>query len=618
MTREAYSRAVAYILRQDVLAMTSRAGSGHLTSCLSAADLWAVLWCHLLRFDTHAERSVWNDHCILSKGHSAPLLYSMLSLCGLIPREELATFRTFNARLEGHPTPRCPTVLAATGSLGQGLAIAAGCAWAARSAQSPARQYVVMGDAETDEGSVWEAAALMIRLNLTRATAIIDANGLGQSVHSVSAESFDRFCERWRGFGWAVFVCDGHSHEELLRVMHEAGAIDDRPSVIVARTIKGYGLHDMEGQLGFHGKALSRTHEGAAREALQQRFSVEAHDAQSIQLPISLHTPVHVAKKMNVDEHAHAFKMPSVDQSMRRATGLALAALGATRKELVVLDADVQNSTGTEAFGRSFPERFIECGIAEQSMIGTAVGLAQVGKKPVVATFGAFLTRAADQIRMAAISNANLCIIGSHAGVSIGEDGPSQMALEDIALMRAIPSSVILSPSDAISAVSLTRCMVERSAGITYLRTLRQEVPHLYSSHETFYIGGGVIRIDHEEPRVCVIATGATVHEANAAVEWCSQQKIAIVLLDCYSIKPLPAEMIRDAIGRARGRVIIAEDHYAEGGLGDAVYAECVDVIEQSIHCAVRAVPVAGNGEQLRAWAKIDAQAIIQAIQKLA
>jgi transketolase len=606
----------AYCLRDDVLRMTTQAGSGHLTSCLSAADIVAALFFSAMKYNAQKFPDPLNDRFILSKGHAAPLLYAVWHELGMISEEELLTLRKLGSRLEGHPTHHFPYTEAATGSLGQGLSIALGYALHARQQHIRPYTYVLMGDSECAEGSVWEAAELGAFYQLDTVVAIIDMNRLGQSTQTMDDWNTKKMARKWESFGWKTFIVDGHDIAALLETFEAARATASAPCIIIAHTIKGRGLSICENKEGFHGKAFPPEQLNVLRQELAAHYPEGAHNhspktiSRGVNLPIKMSAPhypkVQVQSAAVPAHYAHGSRIAT-----RRAYGDALCALGED-ENVVVLDAEVKNSTFAELFEQKFPQRFVQCFIAEQNMIGMGVGFAARGAIPYISTFGAFMTRAHDQIRMAAIDHVPVRLAGSHAGLSIGEDGPSQMALEDIALMRTLPGSVVVQPCDAISAFQLVRCIGEYVEGVSYIRLMRSETPIIYTSQHEFFIGGGHVLVNPENPDVCIIGTGITVHEGLAAIQLLSQEQIAASLIDCYSIKPLPADVIREQVVRAQRRVIVVEDHYEAGGLGEAIADLLCNERCTLITLAVKKVPGSGTGEQLRAWAGIDAQSIYQ------
>lgn len=601
---------IAYTLRRDCVRMTTHAGSGHPTSCLSAVELVVAYFFAV---------GVQDDHFILSKGHAAPLLYAVYAALGIIPHEELLQLRTFNCVLEGHPTARFPYAEAATGSLGQGLSIGLGMALHAQRQKLSSRVFVVLGDSELTEGSNWEAVHLAAYYKLHTIIALIDMNRLGQSTATIEGWDGEKIAQQYAAFGWDTYQVNGHNLEEIIAVMQKISHIKtNRPSAIIARTIKGYGLdNDIENTLGFHGKVISPEKLNESLLNLETHFrtatlySVTEQDRQYIKARADLFRVPHI-------KHARVSGLPlltvsSQAEATRTTYGKALAAYGELVPEIVSLDAEVKNSTGADIFEHKYPDRFVQCFIAEQNMIGMAAGFAQTGAIPFASTFAAFITRAHDQLRMAAIGNIPLRIVGSHTGVSIGQDGPSQMGLEDIALMRNLPGSVIFCPCDAVSTSAVVRLMIEYSDGISYMRTMRQETPLLYSPQHTFKRGGCHVLRSTERDCVCVIAAGITVFEALRAYDLLQAQGIFIRVIDAYCIKPLALEL-SEHIAACGGNYITVEDHYAAGGLGEAISALMSTHKYQGVLLAVNKLPRSGKPEELRSFEEIDSTAIMRAV----
>jgi transketolase len=594
-------------LRVDSVRSSAAAGSGHPTSSMSAADLMAVLLDgDYLRMDTSDLRNPSNDHLIFSKGHASPLYYSVLKAAGIIDDAELLTFRDFESRLEGHPTPRIPPTDVATGSLGQGLPIAVGVALAGRKLDRlPYRVWCLCGDSEMAEGSIWEAFEHASFNELDNLTAIIDVNRLGQTRETMSGWDLDRYVRRAEAFGWNAIAIDGHDVDAIARAYDEAVKTTGRPTVIVARTKKGKGVKAVEDQPGKHGKPLDEP-EAAIEELGGER-----------DLSVQLAAPA------GGSPHTFATsggELPSWDvgeqEATRKAYGEALTALGSLRGDVVALDGEVSNSTHSELFREAHDDRYFEMFIAEQQMVAAAIGMQVRGWVPFASTFAAFLTRAYDFIRMAAISRANIRLSGSHAGLSIGEDGPSQMALEDIAAFRAVHGSTVLHPSDANQAAKLVGAMADRE-GISFIRTLRGKTEVRTPPGEDVAIGGS--RIVREGDDVAIVACGITVDQAVAAAEKLAGDGIEARVIDAYSIKPIDAETLR-AAARECGAIVTVEDHWAEGGLGDAVLEALAEADDRPpVHkLAVREMPTSGTPDELMHWAGIDADGIAGAARKLA
>lgn len=606
----------AYMMRLNSLIMTSLAGSGHPTSALSAADIVAALFFYGMSYDPDNFENPNNDRFILSKGHASPLLYAAWKEVGVISQDELFTYRKINSVLEGHPTRRFAYAEAATGSLGIGLSIGAGMALAARLDKRDYRTYVLMGDAEIAEGSIWEAAEIASHYKLNNLIGIVDDNRLGQSTESLHGHHTQRYADKFNAFGWHTFIIDGHNMQQLMTVLDKLHDIKDKPIMIIAKTFKGHGVELFEDKAGWHGKALSEKDLNVAIAQLDERFRHAAAYDES-----SYHWEPNVPKAENKsDEQCDAAKLQdpkytrAQEVATRKAYGEALAAVGTACKTIVSLDADVKNSTFAEIFEAQFPDRFFQCFIAEQNMVSMGVGFDRRGHIPFISTFGAFFSRAYDQMRMAAIGSARLRLCGSHAGVSIGEDGPSQMALEDIAIMRALPSSVVLYPSDAVSTYKLVGLMAGYE-GISYLRTTRMATPVLYENNEQFSIGGCKILRQSASDVACIIAAGITLHEALKAYDSLLAEGIAVTVIDLYSIKPLDVATVMKAGIAAGKRIITVEDHYLEGGLGQAVVYELRST-DIAIEClAVRQVPRSGKPSELLALVGIDAAAIIRSVK---
>ena len=592
----------------DSIRATTTAGSGHPTSSMSAAHLLAVLFADHLRFDVKAPDYRGNDRFILSKGHAAPGLYAVLKAIGAFDDDVLLSLRKEGSPLQGHPAPipELPWVDVATGSLGQGLAAGLGMALAMRLDDIDARVWVMLGDSEMAEGSVWEAMEATSFHGAANVTAILDLNRLGQRGPTMHQWDVEVFRDRALAFGWNAIVIDGHDVTDIDRAYTEAEA-DDRPTFIVARTEKGHGVSFLANAEGWHGKAVPADRED---EAIAELGGV--HD-----IRVTPPAPVELPAAMPANDAGDA-KRPAYDGPIatRKAFGEALAWLAATNRDVVALDGEVGNSTYTEDVEEATPDRFVELYIAEQTMIGVATGLQALGKVAFAATFGAFLTRAADQIRMGAISRANLRISGSHAGVSIGEDGPSQMAVEDLSLFRAINGSTVLYPADGASTVAL----IERMASledISYLRTTREATPVLYGADEDFPIGGSKTH-GADASDLTLIGAGVTLHECMVARERLLGDGIGARVIDVYSVKPIDADSIRRALDET-GVLIVVEDHRVEGGIGDAVLdaiAATGELTGRVVKIGVDAMPGSATPEQLRAWAGIDADSIAAAARR--
>jgi len=600
---------IANQLRIHSIAATTAAGSGHPTSCCSAADLVAALFFGHMHYDPKNPHYHNNDRFILSKGHAAPLLYAAWAETGLFPASDLLKLRELGSDLEGHPTPRLPFVDVATGSLGQGLSVGVGMALCARLDKLDHNTYVLLGDGEIAEGAVWEAASLAGIAKLNNLTAIVDVNRLGQSEATAFGHEVGVYKKRFEAFGWRTEEIDGHDMEEILEVLAAVG-LGTQPLVILAKTIKGAGISFIQDKDGWHGKALSKDEAERAIAELQPK----AKTGIDVTIPAPSQLPA--------PNNAAPASCPPVNYKLgdsvatREAFGNALVRIGEADPRLIALDGDTKNSTYSEKFFKKFPERSVECFIAEQNMVGVATGFAARGKVPFASTFACFLTRAYDQIRVAGISQANLKLAGSHVGVSIGEDGPSQMGLEDLAMMRAVAGSAVLYPSDAVSAEKLVEQMAEKK-GICYLRTSRPKSPVIYNNDEPFPIGGAKVLRQATGDKATVVAAGVTLHEALKAADALKNEGVGITVIDAYSVKPLAGEVIKAAAQKTKNTVLTVEDHYAEGGLGDAVAGELsADGIK--VHkLAVTELPHSGKSAELLAKYGIDATAIVKKVKAL-
>ena len=602
-------------LRVDSIRTASKAGSGHPTSAMSAADLMAVLMSNYLRYDFDNPDNPANDHLIFSKGHASSLLYAIYRAAGAISDDEMMTYREFGSRFQGHPTPALPWVDVATGSLGQGLPIAVGVALAAKYLDKlDNRVWVLCGDSEVAEGSIWEAFNTASYYNLDNLTAIIDMNRLGQRGETAHGWDGELYANRARAFGWHAIVVDGHNIDAIEGAYKEATEHTEQPVVIVARTRKGAGVSFMSDQEGMHGKALDAE---KAQEAIEE-LGGESH--------MTINVPEPPAASPKARAGNGSLKLPDYDPdkpvATRQAYGDALKALGAANESVVVLDGEVSNSTMSEVFKNEYPDRFFEMFIAEQQMVAAAVGMSVRNYVPFASTFGAFMSRAYDFIRMAAISQADIRLCGSHAGVSIGEDGPSQMALEDIAMMRAIHGSTVLYPSDAVQTAQLVAAMADQP-GISYLRTTRAATPILYTNGETFRIGGSHVLRQSDDDQVTIVAAGITLHEAIKACDQLEKDGVKARLIDLYSVKPVDVDTLTSALAATGNRLVVAEDHWPEGGLASAILEALMtrDGAPENLrmtHLAPRDLPGSGNPAEMLAFAHIDAAHIADAAKKLA
>jgi transketolase len=606
MDRNAFRRELAQQLRVDSVRASDAGGSGHPTSSMSAAELMAVLLDGHLRLDFDHPENVANDHLVFSKGHASPLIYSCFKAAGALDDQELLSFRKLGSRLEGHPTPILPWVDVATGSLGQGLPVAVGLALAARRLDRvPSRVWVLCGDSEMAEGSMWEGFEHAAFWELDNLVAIVDVNRLGQTGETMHGWDLDSYASRLRAFGWEPVVVDGHDVEAIERAYGQAEETSGRPTAVLARTLKGRGVAAVEDKPGKHGKPLDDP-EQAIQELGGER-----------DLKVRVAAPERGAER-------HRFPAPGGEPARfelgdevatRKAYGEALKALGDTRGDVVALDGEVSNSTYSEIFREAHPDRYVEVYIAEQQLIAAAVALQRRGWRPFASTFAAFLTRAYDFVRMAAVSRADLRLCGSHAGVSIGEDGPSQMGLEDLAAFRAVHSSTVLYPSDANQAARLVELMATLD-GISYLRTHRGAMPVIYAPDEEFEVGGSRVLRDGDD--VTLVGAGVTLHEALRAAERLGGEGLEARVIDLYSVKPVDAQTLVRAAAET-GAIVTAEDHWAEGGLGDAVLGALADAGERFRlrKLAVTTMPGSGTPAELLREAGIDADAIATAAREL-
>ncbi|HET9999808.1 MAG TPA: transketolase [Ktedonobacteraceae bacterium] len=603
---------LAQQLRVDSIRCTTTAGSGHPTSSMSAADLMAVLMSSYLHYDFDNPKHPNNDHLIFSKGHASPLLYSMFKAAGAISDEELLTLRKFGSRLEGHPTPLLPWVDVATGSLGQGLPIGVGVALAGKYLDKlPYHIWVLLGDSEMAEGSIWEAFDHATHYKLDNMVAILDCNRLGQRGETELGWDTAAYEARAKGFGWNAIVIDGHNYDEINSAYARAIQPNGLPTVIIAKTVKGKGVSFLENKNGWHGKALNQQQE---EQALSELHPVRSKTF-PVQKPEDLQPAPEAAKK--------AIELPKYDGkeavATRKAYGDALKALGAANPNVVGLDGEVSNSTYAEEFAKAFPDRYFEQYIAEQQLVAAAVGMSVRHKIPFASTFAAFFSRAYDFIRMAAVSHANIRLCGSHAGVSIGEDGPSQMALEDLAMMRAVFGSTVLYPSDPNQTAQLVAQMAD-TEGIVYMRTTREKTPVLYGPDEQFSIGGSKVVRSSDKDEVTIVAAGITLHNALDACDQLKSQGIRARVIDAYTVKPIDEETLFAAADEAGNTFVTVEDHWPEGGLGEAVleaFAQRDGALPRVVKLAVQSMPGSGTPAELMEEAGISAHHIVQAVRAL-
>ena len=602
---------IATRLRIESVRATTEAGSGHPSSCCSAAEVVAAVFFGQMRFNPHDPQHDDNDRFVLSKGHAAPLLYAAWAEAGAIPREDLLKLRRLDCDLEGHPTPRLPFIDMATGSLGQGICAAIGLALNARRLGSDYRTYVLVGDGESAEGSVWEAAQAGQQFALDNLCGIVDVNAQGQSRATALGHDMEAFARRWTAFGWHALVVDGHDLGALLAALGEARRTKGRPTMVLARTVKGKGITLMEGKEGWHGKAVAK--------GPDLNMAIKELEAQLVGDVATPPIPPAPARASVTVAAPGPLPAPTYELgalvATREAYGNALAALGEADGRVVALDADVGNSTFSIKFEQAHRERFYETYIAEQVMVGAAMGLAARGAIPFPSTFACFLTRASDFIRMAGIGNANIKFAGSHAGVSIGEDGPSQMALEDLAMMRAVPNCAVLYPCDGVSAERLVAAAAAYD-GMAYIRTSRPKTEVIYTPADLFEIGGSKVLYESADDVATVVAAGVTVFEACAAHDELLKAGIAICVIDAYSVQPIDAAALVRAGRKTGRRIITVEDHYPAGGLGDAVSEAVAEHGITVRRLAVREVPRSGQPRELLDRYGISASHIAAAVHQ--
>ncbi len=599
---------LAQLIRYYILVSTTEAGSGHPTSSLSATDLMTCLFFGgIFRFDVNNPHAPDNDRLIFSKGHASPLFYALWAAAGQVTEQELLTLRKFGSPLEGHPTVLFPYTEASTGSLGQGLSIGVGMALNAKYVDKlPYRTFVLLGDSEMAEGSQWESIQIAVHYNLDNLIGIIDVNRLGQRGETMYGHNLDAYKRRVASFGWKPIVIDGHSLSEILTAYRKAQRAS-QPVMIIARTIKGKGVSFVEDKNGWHGKALNR---GDLAKALEELGSVNTSLRGTVRKPKKLKP-----EKPDAKETQGIAYDPDKPVATRKAYGHALTRIFPAYPDIVVLDAEVSNSTYSEIFKEAYPDRFFEMYIAEQNMVGTALGFSRRGKIPFISTFAAFFTRAFDQIRMSQYSDPNIKFVGSHAGVAIGEDGSSQMGLEDFAMFRTPLNSVVLYPSDAVS----TERLVEEAAkhhGLVYIRTTRQATPIIYNNKEEFPIGGSKVLRESDNDLVTVISAGITLFEALSAFEELKKEGISIRVVDLYSLKPVDSDTLHECAKTTKA-IITVEDHFSEGGLGDAVKSSFTS-LPVPFHClAVTKMPRSGKPQELLDYEGISKNAIIKKIKEI-
>jgi len=603
----------AKLVRKLILTSTTAAGSGHPTSSLSATDLLTVLFDKYFKYDVKKPHNLLNDRLIFSKGHASPLFYTMWAVANGIPVEELQTLRKFGSRLEGHPTFEFPFTEVATGSLGQGLSVGAGIALAAKKDKRDIKSFVLMGDGELAEGQVWEAANFASYYKLNNLIAIADINRLGQSQETMFGHSVDEYITRFSAFNFEVLAIDGHNLKEVEKAFDFAvNNKTDRPFVIIAKTLKGKGISFLEDKDNWHGKSLKPDDLEKALKELgpvneQLRFNLKARTAKNTNNKIKPAKTYSVTVPYKIGEQI----------ATREVYGDVLAELGNQNPTIFSLDAETKNSTFAEKFKAVHPDRFIECFIAEQNMVGIAMGLSKQEKTPFASTFAAFFTRAFDQIRMSGLSKVNVKFVGSHAGVSIGEDGSSQMGLEDFAMFGTVVNSVVLHPSDAISTTKLLPQMVDHN-GVSYLRTLRPKTSVLYTQKEEFKIGGSKILRSSQNDMLTIAACGITVHEALKAYEELKKAGILVRVVDCYSIKPVDQKTLLKCLKQTKQQVLITvEDHWEHGGLGDFVMSAVSEQGAQVHKMAVSKIPRSGVMDELLDYVGISAKHIVKKVKSL-
>lgn len=596
------------LVRYYILKSTTAAGSGHPSSSLSAVELMvALLFGGIFRFSPKQPQAANNDRLIFSKGHASPLFYALWAAAGQVTEAELMTLRQFGSRLEGHPTLEFPFTEVPTGSLGQGLSVGVGMALNAKYLDKlPCNTFVLLGDSEMAEGSQYEALQLAAFYKLNNLVAVLDVNRLGQRGETMLAHHVETYQKRVEAFGWKTIVVDGHHLDEVTAAYVAALASVDQPVMIIAKTLKGKGVSQLEDKDGWHGKTLKLEE---LEKALGELGEID------LQVRGTLVEPANAVAQ--VPEKAPAAQMQNYKVgekiATRRAYGNAIARLGSVYTSLIALDAETSNSTYAELFKEKHADRFFEMFIAEQNMVGVAMGLARRGKIPCASTFAAFFPRAFDQVRMAQYAKSNIKLCGSHAGVSIGEDGASQMGLEDIAMFRTLLGSVVLYPSDAVSTERLVECMLQHD-GLVYLRTTRKDTPVLYGPTHEFKIGGSYVLKQSEADQVTVVAAGITVHEALAAYTALQVEGITIRVIDLYSIKPIDSATLLQAAKKTKA-IITVEDHFAEGGMGEAVRSALAGSTTPVVSLAVRKMPRSGKPDELLAYEGINSEAIQAAVK---
>jgi len=604
----------AKLVRKWCLVSTTEAASGHPTSCLSAADVTTVLFDKYFSYDIKDPQSLFNDRFVLSKGHASPLLYTLFGIAGAYPLEELKTLRKFGSRFEGHPTPKFVFSEAATGSLGQGLSVGAGLAAVGKREGVPYKTYVLCGDGELAEGQVWEAANFASHLQLDNLIALLDINRLGQSQPTMFGHDVQKYVDRFTSFGFEVVSIDGHDLSEIDQALDKATKNSNgKPFAIVAKTMKGKGISFLENKDNWHGKALSKqelekalAELGEINDELRFNFKKPSQQKQT-------------DSSTTQSQKAAKVEAPALGKEIatREVFGKLLAELANDNEAIYAIDGDVMNSTFSEDFLKAHPNRFIEGYIAEQNMVSVAAGLSRLQKIPFVATFAAFFTRSADQIRMARVSEANIKFVGSHVGVAIGEDGPSQMGLEDISMFGCIPDSVIFQPCDAVSAAKLIPHMIAHK-GISYMRTLRSKTPVIYDNAEEVTTGGSKILRQSPDDVLTIASSGVTVFEALKAADELKKENINVRIVDCYSINPIDKSTLSKCVQETKKKILITvEDHFEHGGMGDFVIAALNETGTKIIKMAVTKISQSGTKDELLSDAGIDAAHIVSKVKEL-
>jgi len=600
----------AKLVRKWCLVSTTEAGSGHPTSCLSAADITTVLFDRYFTYDLANPLNLNNDRFVLSKGHAAPLLYTLFGMAGAYPLEELKTLRKFGSRFEGHPVPKYKYAEAATGSLGQGLSVGAGLALVAKREGYGSKTYVLTGDGELAEGQIWEAANFAAHEKLDNLVAILDINRLGQSQETMFGHRIREYVKKFKAFDFEVITINGHNYEEINQALQATQHPNGKPFAIIAKTFKGYPISFLKNKDGWHGKALKKEE---LEKALKQLEPIN----DSLHFELKKPTQTKLPSKAGITTAQTSSFKQEKEYATREVFGDELAKLAEGNKEIYALDGDVMNSTFTQTFKKAHAERFIECYIAEQNMVSVAAGLSRMGKIPFVATFAAFFTRAADQIRMARVSEANIKFVGSHVGVSIGEDGPSQMGLEDISLFGTVPDCVVLQPCDAVSTAKLVPEMMTHD-GFAYMRTLRPKTTLLYKNEDTFDIGGSKVLRQSDNDVLTVAATGITVFEALKAADELQKENLNIRVVDCYSIHPVDATTLKKCLSEMKQKIVITvEDHFEHGGFGDFVAAALSNEQGQIIKMAVQKISQSGTMDELLNDAGINAKHIVAKVRAI-